>query len=139
MINEGITGISDSAFLNSNSHCRTIQTVILSDSVTLIENYAFSGLENIENVSLSKNIERIGDGAFQSSEKLTRITVPDSRKSMGGWICPYAIFTILAMVPPVLTAYGSFSQTIYVPAESVDAYKAASGWSMFANIIQAIE
>jgi len=33
---------------------------------------------------------------------------------------------------------GSSNLVIYVPAESVDAYKSASGWSYYANQIQAI-
>jgi hypothetical protein len=48
--------------------------------------------------------------------------------------------TINAVVPPSLNGYvflGS-SYPIYVPSESVETYKAASGWSDYASRIQAI-
>jgi hypothetical protein len=48
---------------------------------------------------------------------------------------------ILALVPPTL-GNGAFAtgnaSAICVPAESVEAYKAASGWSGYASRIQAI-
>jgi len=51
-------------------------------------------------------------------------------------------FICRATTPPTLGA-NAFSMvptncSIYVPAESVDTYKAASGWSDRANYIQAI-
>ena len=52
--------------------------------------------------------------------------------------------TMLPTVPPSVLAFEispSYHPTlthIYVPAESVDAYKAATNWSVYANIIEAI-
>ena len=50
--------------------------------------------------------------------------------------------TILATTPPTLANTSAFSNTnncpIYVPAESVDAYKTATNWSNLADRIQAI-
>ena len=47
--------------------------------------------------------------------------------------------TILATTPPTLqTPLGTNTFLIYVPAESVDAYKNASGWSTMASRIYAI-
>lgn len=50
--------------------------------------------------------------------------------------------TIKAVQPPTISRYTLTNNTpltaIYVPAQSVDAYKAASGWSSFSSIIQAI-
>ena len=47
--------------------------------------------------------------------------------------------TILATTPPTLqTPLGPNTFLIYVPAESVDAYKNASGWSTMASRIYAI-
>ncbi len=45
-----------------------------------------------------------------------------------------------SVTPPTTTGYNMFSQTtakysIYVPDESVDSYKASSGWSMSASYI----
>ena len=50
--------------------------------------------------------------------------------------------TVKSATPPTLgfgVFYnGSSNLVIYVPAESVDAYKSASGWSTYADRIQAI-
>ena len=50
--------------------------------------------------------------------------------------------TILATTPPTLGGSNTFNDTnncpIYVPAESVDAYKTATNWSRLADRIQAI-
>ena len=50
--------------------------------------------------------------------------------------------TVLAVTPPALGSY-SFGDThsslvIYVPSDSVETYKAASGWSSYRSRIQAI-
>jgi hypothetical protein len=50
--------------------------------------------------------------------------------------------TCNATTPPTLEDAFAFENTdncpIYVPAESVDTYKAASGWSTYADRIQPI-
>jgi hypothetical protein len=49
--------------------------------------------------------------------------------------------TINATTPPTLgenVFWASSIQTIYVPAESVDAYKSADKWSSYADLIQPI-
>lgn len=55
---------------------------------------------------------------------------------------PTNTLTVEATVPPTLGSgaldYMKTAPTIYVPSASVDAYKAASGWSTYASNIQAI-
>ena len=73
-------------------------------------------------VTIGDRITSIGNDAFENHNKLTSITC-------------------LATTPPTLGS-SAFNNTndcpIYVPAESVEAYKAASGWSAYASRIQAI-
>lgn len=92
--------------------------------------YSFSGL-NVDSYEVGSGCTHIAKGSFASegsgSGKWTGVT-----------------FTIRATVPPTLDESNAFSTAkygikhIYVPAESVDAYKAATNWSVFANIIEAI-
>jgi len=67
-------------------------------------------------------VTSIGNEAFDSCRSLTSVTVE-------------------ATTPPTLST-DAFNSTnncpIYVPCDSVDTYKAASGWSTYASRIQAI-
>ena len=70
-----------------------------------------------------KGVTSIGGYAFADSDNLTSVTVQ-------------------ATTPPTLDNNAfvgtRFNLVIYVPAESVDAYKVAGNWSNYASKIQAI-
>lgn len=77
----------------------------------------------LTSVVLPETITAVADSAFSGCSKLTSLTIK-------------------AVTPPSL-AGNALSGTpgtlkIYVPAESVDTYKSASGWSSHASKIQAI-
>ena len=82
----------------------------------------FSNCTGLTTLVIPSNISYIGTSAFYYCTGLTSITVEST-------------------TPPTIVS-GSFGYTndcpIYVPPESVDAYKAASGWSNYASRIQAI-
>lgn len=101
---------------------------------------------SITSISIPYGITTIGTVAFAECRSLQNITIPES--------CAYilaaafenctllASVTVQSVTPPSL-GNGVFSGTsqnlvIYVPAESVETYKAASGWSSYASRIQAI-
>ena len=92
------------------------------------------------------SVTSIGDSAFNNCYALSSIVIPSSVTSIGDSVFNYCyalgIVTILATTPPTLGGTNAFSTTyqkrIYVPASSVDAYKAATNWSTFASIIYAI-
>ena len=75
------------------------------------------------------------------------IIVPDTVVNIGSMaFYGYTSLTSLtfkSVTPPVCECYGSFGNSnncpIYVPSESVDAYKAATYWNDFASRIQAIQ
>lgn len=118
-IPSGVTSIGQSAFFNSTS----LTSVTIPNSVTSIGSQAFSYCSSLTSITISNSVTLIGEQAFYNCTSLTSVTVK-------------------ATTPPTLRS-GVFSGThsslvIYVPAESVDAYKAASGWSTYADKIQAI-
>ena len=97
-------------------------------------------------VILPEGITSIGYGAFKGCTNLTQITFPASITSIGEhpfWDCYNLAFVILLNpIPPTLGAgfsYFNSNFAIKVPAASVAAYKAASGWSVYADGISAIE
>ena len=66
--------IGSSAFKNNTN----LTSVTIPDTVTTIENSAFSGCSNIKKLTLGKNVSEIGMHAFQRNIGLTTLTIPDS-------------------------------------------------------------
>lgn len=93
------------------------------------------------------NLETIGTWGSRGMPMLRRVFIGKKCTSMNpGWAfyqCPLlSTLVILAVTPPPIgngdmsgTALASGNGRIYVPADSVDAYKAASGWSTWKNSI----
>lgn len=100
----------------------TIKNVTYGNDVTVIGENVFSGRTELSSVVIGSSVTIIRDKAFDGCRGLTSITVH-------------------SVTTPTL-GYGVFDGTnncpIYVPPESVDAYKAASKWSNYASRIQAI-
>lgn len=92
------------------------------EGVTSIPAQCFRDCSSLPSVELPSTITSIGESAFRSMRSLSS-------------------FIIHAVTPPTLGGNNVFNTTcmFYVPAESVEAYKTASGWSSFADRIQAID
>ena len=73
-----VTSIGDQAF----SHCYSITSITIPNSVTSIGRYAFAGC-TLASISLPNSITSIGDAAFQDCESLKSITIPNSVTSVG--------------------------------------------------------
>ena len=129
---------------NAFESCWSVENLAFPDSLISIGEGAFYNCQGLVNVTFGNSITNIGYGAFDSCESLTTITLPNSIESIGGGVfisCEaLTSITCLATTPPTLgeNAFGDTNYPIYVPAASVDAYKAASGWSNYASRIQAI-
>ena len=106
--------------------------------------YQFSG-SSITSLTIGSNPTSIGNSMFQNCKKLTTIVIPSNISSIGSsafeGCSGLTSITVHSTTPPTLE-YSVFNNTnncpIYVPPESVDAYKAASKWSNYASRIQAI-
>lgn len=60
-----------------------LRTVILSEGVTSIGDYAFSQCSNLKSITIPDTVTSIGEGAFSLCENLPSITIPDSVTSIG--------------------------------------------------------
>ena len=117
VIPNGVTKISASTF----SNCASLSSVTLPSSLTEIQGFAFS-YTSLSSIVIPSSVTNIGDNVFYKDLYLTEVIVN-------------------ATVPPTLGNnvfdYNASGRLIKVPAGSVEAYKAASGWSTYANSIVA--
>ena len=63
----------------------TITSVIIPDSVTVIEESAFFACIGLTDVTIGNGVVSVGVGAFQSCTGLTELTIPDSVTTLGDY------------------------------------------------------
>ena len=139
-IPDSVTSIGNHAFYG----CESLTSITIPDSVTTIGDSAFEYCPSLTSVTIPDSVTTIGEYAFAFCSSLTSVTIPDSVTSIG-----YAAFYYCgsltsiyceAIVPPALVGTFVFDDNgsgrkIYVPTESVDAYKSAVHWSEYASDI----
>lgn len=145
--NVQIGGSVSSIGYRAFSGCMNLTSVVIGGSVTEIGADAFFSCKRLTSVVIGDNVTTIEKCAFQHCTSLTSIVIPDTVTSIGyvafGNCTMLESFTCKATTPPTImpSTFLSVSNDfiIYVPAESVDAYKSATNWSAYADRIQAIE
>ena len=132
-----IVGIDKQAF-SGNSF---LENVTIPDSILTIGNNAFDNCTLLKNITFGSNVTSIGDMAFYGCYSLESIIIPNSVSSIGNSV--FESCTSLknvycrAKTAPSMgeDVFEDISSTakIYVPKESFDAYKRASGWKKIAD------
>lgn len=110
--------------------------------VTRLDNWAFNSASNLEEITFPNSFTTLGNNSLRNT-KLHNITLPSSMQSIGEYSIygfGYSTLTVLATTPPTIdfTKNNAPSGNIYVPADYVDTYKAASGWSSYASRVKGI-
>ena len=138
-IGNGVTSIGDSAFKN----CSSLTSITISNGVTSIGNGAFYNCSSLTSVTIPDSVTSIGSSAFRDCISLTSITVPDSVTSIGNYAF-YGCGSLTSVyckptMPPIgnpwMFGNNAYGRKIYVPRNSVNAYKSASYWSDYASDI----
>ena len=141
VIPEGVTTLINDAFTSYSS----MTSVTLPSTLTSIGNNAFDGCTSLASIEFPSSLSVIGEVAFRNTP-FTSVDIPSSITNIKRYAfnnCrSLTSVTVRATTPPTL-GESAFDGTnanlvIYVPAESVEAYKAASNWSTYASKIQAI-
>lgn len=152
----GVKYIQHSAFMG----CSGLTSITIPDSVTHIYSHAFDRCHSLTSVTLPNSVEYIGGFNFDSCNNLRTVTLGNNVRIIRWGFCHNSnnleSVTINTTTPPQFI-YESWSSSvggnlsflnantgnynnvaIYVPSGSVNAYKAASGWSQFADKIYPI-
>lgn len=114
------------------------------DGVTTIGGGTFNQSTGLTSINIPDSVTTIGTTAFAGNNKLRQITIGSGITSIGNQATVNSTgiqsITIKATTPPAISelTWQSTTCPIYVPAESVEAYKSATNWSTYASRIQAI-
>ena len=100
--------------------CRSLKSVVIPDNVTSVESCAFYNCFSLESLTIGSGVQTFGWNAFENT---------------------YALKTVICKIVEVPNVQFYFSGTVfadatlYVPAESIEAYKADYTWGQFGTIL----
>ena len=101
--------------------CSKLTELVIPDSVTAIRSNAIMDCSILSSVTFGSGVTEIGSQAINLCPRISEIIIK-------------------ATTPPQIgsNAFDMYNATIYVPCESVEAYRTAVGWSNYGSRIQGI-
>lgn len=142
-IPNSVTSIEKNGFY----YCYKLSSIVIPSSITSIATSTFGACSGLKSVTIPDSVTSIGDEAFHRCYELPTITIPASVTSIGqdAFSGCYKMESVYcqAATPPaggedMLSAH-LYYRLIYVPRNSVDAYKSAEYWSDYADYIAGYE
>ena len=97
--------------------CRKLNTATIGDIAVKIGNWAFSSCFTLNELYFGKNLKNIGNEAFSDCTGVTKIVSTSEVPAVCG--------------TRALSDMDEWNCTLYVPANSLEAYQAASQWNEF--------
>ena len=128
------------------NNCGNLTSVILPSTLKHLGNYTFFKCLKLTNVVISEGLSTIGVTTFGYCP-FTKIELPSTITRIEDYCFSQctnlSIVKISAVEPPILGGDKVFNNTdvglkIYVPDDSVEAYKTATNWSAYADKIHPI-
>lgn len=139
-IPDSVTSIGEDAF----RYCTSLTSVTIGRRVTTIGNNAFEHCTSLVSITIPEGVSTIGGGAFYGCQSLTSATIGDNVTSIEGGAFRYCGSLKEVYCKPTTPPRGysgmfdgnASGRKIYVPTESVEAYKEAEYWSEYAVSIE---
>ena len=137
----GVTIIGWAVFAD----CTRLTSISIPNSVETIRDGAFQSSTSLTSINIPNSVTSLGEGAFFGCTGLPSVTLGNSMLNISPYAfasCTSLTFVKVETITPTRwfsadTFNGCTALTeILVPSASVDLYKAASGWSDYANIIK---
>lgn len=166
VIEDGVTSIGMCAFNNCKSltsvtipnsvtyinlfafkECDSLTSITIPNSVKLIEEEAFSGCSRLTSVTLSNSLVVLGWQVFGGCYSLKSVIIPNSVKTIGWWaFSSCKSLTSIYFEGSTPPEFGkevfysvNKSTPVYVPANSIEAYKEALNGYFEETSIQALQ
>ena len=114
-----MTTIGEWAF----SDCYSLASIDIPNSVTTIGRRAFCYCASLTSVNIGESVTTIGDGAFLFCDAITSVTCLAKECPVYDKDSWYDMFSVYD------------TATLYVPKQSIDAYKTTDPWSNFVNVV----
>ena len=105
IIPDSVTTIESYAFRG----CSALTSVTIPDSVTYIDYSAFSGCSSLTSVTIPDSVTYIGYYAFYGCKALTSVTIPDSVTSIGNYALAYCSSLTSVTIPDSVTYIGDYA------------------------------
>lgn len=130
--------------------CRSLKSFYISDNINTISFQSFYGCYALSEITIPESVTTLSGMVFMYCYSLKKIDCKASATSIGTNFIDYCwnLKTLIMrrVTPPSINATSGIVARsrihtdfrIYVPDESVDIYKATSGWSLYADIIYPI-
>ena len=140
IIPNSVTTIEHSVFYA----CVSLTNVTILGGLTKIEDWVFYDCRSLTSVNIPDSVTEIGAATFRACVSLESIAIPDSVTKIGkeAFLECFSLENVYckATTPPSLSGSSVFDSNgsgykIYVPTESVEAYKSAEYWSEYASAI----
>lgn len=132
-----ILEIGESAFYG----CSSLKNIDIPDKVTEIGYSAFYNSSSLRSVTFEKGsqLKYMVEGVFCDCEALTSIEIPASVEMIDMYYCiNLANIYCYPSIPPILNDFRCKNFVLYVPSQSLEAYKNSS-WSEYYSSIKTIQ
>lgn len=118
VIEDGVTNIGAAAF----SGCEDMENITIADSVTSIGDYSFQSCRSLAGVKLPEEVTLIGDCAFYLCDNLAEISLPDALKRIGhsAFNCCLSLNNIAIPSGVEFIGNRAFAYCINLPSIDVD-------------------
>lgn len=128
---------------NAFAQCGNLESVVLPSDLSAIPLSLVNGSYKLSQIGIPNTVTSIANNAFYNCYSLKAITLPQGITSIGATAFAYCTslldIHVQAITPPTMGTYVfsglSANYVIYVPVGYGDTYKAAAGWSIYADHI----
>ncbi len=104
-ISNGVSTIGDYAF----SGCSSLTSVSIPDSVTSMGDSVFGDCYSLESITIPDSVTSMGDYAFNCCSSLTSVSIPDSITSIGDYIFRECSSLESITIPDSVTSIGNYA------------------------------